>query len=50
MSNISPQMQVKMAEAEAKASNIAAAQARNKEAARMQLLIIQAMLAQRPKK
>ena len=50
MSNITSQMQAKMAETAAKASNIAAAQARNKEAARMQLLIIQAMLAQRPAK
>lgn len=50
MSNISQAQQAAMAKAEAVASNQAALVQRNKEAAAIQLRIIQSMLAQRPQK
>ena len=50
MSNITLAQQAAMAKAEAVASNQAALVQRNKEAAAIQLRIIQSMLAQRPQK
>ena len=50
MSNITLVQQAAMAKAEAVASNQAALVQRNKEAAAIQLRIIQSMLAQRPQK
>lgn len=50
MSNVSPQMQAALQRADAVASNQAALIQRNKEAAAVQLRIIQTMLAQRPQK
>lgn len=50
MSNITPQMQAALAKSAMIASNQAALVQRNKEAAAIQLRIIQNMLAQRPQK
>jgi hypothetical protein len=50
MSNITQAQQAAMAKAAAVASNQAALVQRNKEAAALQLRIIQSMLAQRPSK
>ncbi len=49
MSNITPQMQAALAKSAAIASNQAALLQRNKEAAAVQLKIMQSMLAQKPR-
>lgn len=49
MSNVSPQMQAALAKTAAIASNKAALLQKNKEAAAMQIKIMQIMLAQKPR-
>lgn len=49
MSNITPQMQAALAKSAAVASNQAAIVQRNKEAAAIQIKIMQSMLAQKPR-